>query len=90
MDYSVLAELYENLENTSGRLKKVELIADVLKKTDSDILPIVTRLVRGKVFPEQSESEIGIASQLMIKIISEHLVSIKRFYITVISCTAVT
>jgi len=70
MDYSILAELYENLEKTSGRLKKIDLIADVLKKTDSELLPIVTRLVRGKVFSSQSTEEIGIAAQLTVKIIS--------------------
>ncbi|MBU0530788.1 MAG: ATP-dependent DNA ligase [Candidatus Aenigmatarchaeota archaeon] len=70
MDYSILVDLYESLEKTSGRLKKVELIAEVLKKTKPELLPIVTRLVQGKVFSTQSENEIGIAAQLTVKIIS--------------------
>lgn len=70
MDYSILVELYENLEKTSGRLKKVEFIADALKKTETNLLPIVTRLIRGRIFSSQSDQEIGIASQLTVRIIS--------------------
>ncbi|RLJ05473.1 MAG: DNA ligase [Candidatus Aenigmatarchaeota archaeon] len=70
MDYSKLTECYELLEKTSARLKKIEIVAKLLRESDSENLPRVTLLLQGKVFPSWSEKEIGIADQLMIKIIS--------------------
>ncbi len=70
MKYSVLVETYEYLEKTSARLKKIDAIAELLKKTPADILPEVTLLLQGRVFPSWDEREIGIANLLMAKIIS--------------------
>ncbi len=70
MDYSSLAGLCEYLEQTPGRLKKVSAIARVLRKTEDPILPSVVLLLQGRVFPSWHEKEIGIAGQLMLKIVS--------------------
>jgi len=70
MKYSVLVEVYEDLEKTSARLSKIELISNLLRKTEEDLLPKITLLIQGKIFPSWSDQEIGIASQLAIKIIS--------------------
>ena len=73
MKYSKLVEVYEQLENTSSKLKKTEIIAEFLEKTGVDELSRITLLVQGKVFPGWSEKEIGIALQTMMKVISSSL-----------------
>ncbi len=70
MDYSKLVGLYEELEKTSARLKKIEAVANILKETKTEILPKVTLLLQGRVFPSWSEKEIGIASKMAAKIIA--------------------
>ncbi|MBU0898573.1 MAG: ATP-dependent DNA ligase [Nanoarchaeota archaeon] len=73
MKYSKLVEVYEDLENTSSKLKKTEIIAEFLEKTNVDELAKITLLVQGKIFPGWSEKEIGIALQTMMKVISSSL-----------------
>jgi DNA ligase-1 len=70
MDYSELVSVYEYLEKTSSRLKKTEAIADLLKKTETGLLPKIVLLLQGRVFSSWSEKEIGIASKTAAKIIS--------------------
>ncbi len=70
MEYAKLVDVYEYLEKTSSRLKKTEAISNLLKETGADDLERVVLLLQGKVYPSWDEKEIGIATQLMIKIIS--------------------
>lgn len=70
MDYSELVEVYEKLENTSERLKKIEIIASLFKKADTELLPKVVLLIQGRLFPSWSEEEIGISDLSMPKILS--------------------
>ena len=71
MRYLQLVELYGQLERTPAKLKKTSLIADILKKTPSKLLPKVVLLVMGKVRPAYSQGEMGVANQLMIKAIAK-------------------
>jgi len=71
MEYSRLVEAYEFLEKTSSRLKKVECVAGLLEGASVEVLPKVTLLVQGAVFPAWSDKELGIANQLMAKAISQ-------------------
>ena len=71
MNYSELVEVYEYLEKTPARLEKVDAIANLMRKTPTGLLPKVTLLLQGKVFPAWSEKEIGIADLLMVRIISK-------------------
>ncbi|HHW16766.1 MAG TPA: ATP-dependent DNA ligase [Methanothermobacter sp.] len=70
MEYKNLAKLYNRLESTTKRLEKTVIIADFLKKTDTKLLPIVTLLLLGRVFPTWSEEELGIGPKLLMKAIS--------------------
>jgi len=70
MKYAKLVELYDYLEQTPSRLKKIEGIATFLKAADSDSLDKVTLLIQGKVFPSYSEKEMGVADKVMIKVIA--------------------
>ncbi len=71
MNYSTLAQTYEKLEETSGRLGKVDIISELLKEADTGILPKVALLIQGRIFPSWDERVIGIARQLVIKIIAQ-------------------
>ncbi len=71
MKYSELAEIYEKLQEVSAKLKKTEIISNLLKKTPSKLLPKVVRLIRGSVFSGYSEEELGVADKLMIRAISK-------------------
>ncbi len=71
MYYSSLAELYENLESTSLKLKKTRILAEFLENTPQNEIEHIILLCRGRVFPEWSEKELGIASLLMVKTLSK-------------------
>ncbi len=70
MKYKELVDVYEALNSTTKRLEKTSILAEFLKKTDAEILPVVTLLSLGKVFPTWSEKEIGIGLKLLMKAIS--------------------
>lgn len=69
MDYSILVNVYDYLEKTSERLKKVEKIAELFEQAKTELLPKIALLIQGRIFPSWSDKEIGIANLLMIKII---------------------
>src|SRR3989338_1107963 len=70
MLYSKLADTYEKLEKTSGRLNKTSIIAELLKDAKPEELEKISLLVQVVVFPSWSEKEIGVAKKMIIKTIS--------------------
>ena len=71
MKYSILADAYEELESTTKKLAKTEMISKLLKATPADDLPKVVMLLTGKVFPPWDDREIGVAGQMMIRAIAK-------------------
>ncbi len=71
MLYSILVETYKELEKTTKRLEKTYLISELLKKTSTEDLETVTLLVQGNIFPTYDQREIGIASRLILKALSQ-------------------
>ena len=71
MKYSILADVYEKLESTSGKLEKTHIISKLLIETPDDLLEKIVLLIDGRVFPPWSEEELGVANQVMIKAISK-------------------
>jgi len=71
MEYSILADTYEKLEEMSSKLGKTDILSELFSKTPSEELPKVVLLAAGRVFPAYSEYELGIATQMMIKAISK-------------------
>jgi len=70
MRYQVLVDVYEKLENTSSKISKTEIVADILSKTSIDDLSKVVLLIQGIVYPKFTGYELGIATQMMIRAIS--------------------
>lgn len=70
MRYSELVDLYEYLEQTPSRLKKVERISEFIRETETNVLEKIVLLVQGRVFPSYSEKEIGVADKMMVRVIA--------------------
>src|SRR3989304_4421388 len=71
MRYSILSDAYEELESTSKKLAKNEIIAKLLKKTPSEDLERVVLLLTERVFPPWDDREIGVAENLLMKAIAQ-------------------
>lgn len=71
MKYSELCQTYEELEKNPSRLKKIEILSDFLKKLKKEDNKEIIYLVKGKVFPDYSNKEIGISDKLVIKVLSK-------------------
>lgn len=74
MFYKDLVEVYQNLDSTTKRLEKTDILAKFFAKVgdeDPELLPIVTLLSLGRIFPTWSEEELGIGSKLLMKAISQ-------------------
>lgn len=69
MKYSELVKVYEELEEHSSKLKKTEIISNLLEESPSNIIPKIVLLLNGRVFPIYSSEELGVANQLAIKAI---------------------
>lgn len=67
MRYSMLVDFYEQLEKTTKRLEKTQIISNLLKKSTKEDLDHIPYLIRGKVFPESDERKIGFSSKLIVK-----------------------
>ncbi len=71
--YSKMVEVYEELDSTTKRLEKTAILAKFFNEIgneDSELLPVVTLLSLGRVFPTWSEEELGIGSKLLMKAIA--------------------
>ena len=70
MDYSTLVKVCAQLEATAKKLEKRDILAEFLEDCPSDLLEIVTMLIRGNIFPSWVETELGLAENLMVKTVS--------------------
>lgn len=71
MKYSELCETYQELEKNPSRLKKIEILSDFLKKLKKEENKDVIYLLKGKIFPDYSDKEIGISDKLVVKALSK-------------------
>lgn len=71
MNYQKLANIYSDLESTTKRLEKTEILANFLKTLDGETLSEVALLISGRVFPAWSDEEIGIGNKLLMKAVAD-------------------
>lgn len=71
MFYSVIAEAYEKIEATTKRLEMTDLLVNLLKTTPKEIIDKVVYLTQGRIYPDFTGIEIGIAEKLAIKALAE-------------------
>ncbi len=67
MNYAVIADAYEKIEATTKRLEMTDLLVDLLKRTPKEIIAKVVYLTQGKLYPDFTGIEIGVAEKLAIK-----------------------
>jgi len=72
MKYSDFVDLYEELEKTTKKLEKVEILSKFLIKLSKSGEIEWIYLLRGKVTPDYDEREFGISNQLIIKAIAKN------------------
>ncbi|MCP1714935.1 DNA ligase-1 [Methanocalculus alkaliphilus] len=65
MLFSEFALWCERIEQLSGRLEMIDLIAGVLPDLDEEDLPIFVRFIRGLIFPDWSPANLGIGPNLL-------------------------
>ena len=70
MRYLLLADAYEKIEATTKRLEMTDYLVDLLKKTPSEIIDKVVYLTQGKLYPDFSGIEIGVAEKLAIRAVA--------------------
>ncbi len=67
MNYAVIADAYERIEDTTKRLEMTDLLRDLLKNTPKDVIAKVVYLTQGKIYPDFVGLEIGVAEKLAVK-----------------------
>ena len=67
MKYSVLADVYEELEKHSGKLKKRDILAELLKKSSVKDLGYLAKIITGSV----ASLETGVSTNMMIRAIAK-------------------
>ncbi|MGC8692095.1 MAG: ATP-dependent DNA ligase [Thermoplasmata archaeon] len=71
MEYIVLAETFQRIENTTKRLEITDYIVDLLRKTDENNIEKVILLMQGRIAPDYMGIELGMADKLAIRSISQ-------------------
>jgi DNA ligase 1 len=67
LKYSVVAEYFEKLEGTRGRLQMTEILSSLFKDTPKADLPVLAYLMQGKLRPDYEGVELGIAEKLALR-----------------------
>src|SRR5271169_6966267 len=67
MKYSLVAEYFERLEATSGRLEMTDILSALFKATPKTDLPILAYLMQGKLRPDYEGVELGVAEKLALR-----------------------
>lgn len=70
MLYKTLAECYEKLESTSKKIEKADILAELYSSSPGEMLHRVVLLSMGSVYI-QGELDLGVASELVKKVISK-------------------
>ena len=71
MEFSIIAEIFERMENTTKRIELTNLLVELLKKTPKKIIPNAVYLLQGIIRPNFEGIELGFAKKLAIRSISK-------------------
>ena len=71
MDFSIIAEIFEKMENTTKRIELTTLLVELLKKTPKQIIQNTVYLLQGIIRPNFEGVELGVAEKLAIRAISK-------------------
>ena len=71
MKYSLVADAYEKIEATTKRLEMTDYLVELLKNTPKTAIDKVVYLTQGKLYPDFTGIEIGIAEKLAIRAVAK-------------------
>ncbi len=71
MDYSIVAQAYEDMEKTRKRLELLEILSGLFKNTSSKVIERVIYLTQGKIKPDFYGIELGMSDKLVIKVLEK-------------------
>jgi len=69
--YSLIADIYEEIESTTKRLEMTDYLVNLLKQTPKDIIDKVVYLTQGKIYPDFVGLEIGVAEKLALRAVAK-------------------
>jgi len=70
LEYRLVADFYEKIENTTKRLEMTDYLAELFKQTPKELIGKVVYLTQGKLYPDFVGIEIGMAEKMAIAAIS--------------------
>jgi DNA ligase-1 len=70
LKYSLIADIYEEIEATTKRLEMTDRLVELFKKTPKDVINKVVYLTQGKLYPDFMGIEIGIAEKMAVRAIA--------------------
>ena len=70
MMYETLVNVFEKLSKTTKRLEMAELLSEFFKTLDCEQIGLIVSLCMGKIFPQNSSAELGIANNMMVDAIA--------------------
>jgi len=71
MKYSMIADAYEKIESTTKRLEMTDHLVEFLKNTPKDVIHKVAYLTQGRLYPDFTGIEIGVAERLAIRAVAK-------------------
>jgi DNA ligase 1 len=84
LDFKLLIETFEQMEQISSRLALTDHLVALFKKTPSSMIDKVTYLIQGKLYPDYEGIELGLAEKMAIRAIASssgmEMSQIERIY----------
>jgi DNA ligase-1 len=71
LKYSLVADAYEKIEATTKRLEMTDYLVELLKNTPKTVIDKVVYLTQGKLYPDFTGIEIGIAEKLAVRAVAK-------------------
>lgn len=67
MKFSIIADFYEKIEETSKRLEMTDLLVQLFKQTPNELIDKVVYLTTGRLYPLFVPIELGLAEKLAVR-----------------------
>ncbi len=71
MQFSVLSDIFEEMEKTAKRLELTDHLVRLFEQTPVDVIARIVYLIQGKLRPDYEGIELGVAEKMAIRAISK-------------------
>ena len=71
MEFTIIAKMFQKMEETTKRIELTDILVELLKKTPKKLIPNIVYLIQGIIRPNFEGVELGIAEKLAIRAISK-------------------